>query len=412
MTHPLRFWTSIPLWQRIIAALLLGGGVGFAVGPQVAVIKPLGDFFLALIRMLAIPMIFTTLAAGVAALGDPARLGRMGGRAVAVFLGTVAVAVLIGVAIAVVMQPGLGLSIQGLTPPAPATPPTAVERLLGLVPQNPFASLAEGEILQVLVFALLVGVGCVLAGDKADPLKRVLEAGSEVMLRIAGMVMELAPFGVFALIAWVAGTYGLAAIAPLAVLGAGVYLGCLIHGVVVYGALLKLNGLPVVPFFRGISGALAVAYATASSNATMPVTLKCVEENLGVDKSTASFVVSLGATINMDGTALYLAMAAIFGAQAFGVTLMPGDYLAIMLTSILAAVGAAGVPGAGLIMMSIVLGQVGVPLETIAIVAGVDRLLDMARTTVNVAGDAVTSVLVAKWDGQLDEGVYRDATPA
>lgn len=397
------FWFRIPLWQRVLVAMLLGAATGFAVGPGIASIKPLGDLFLSLIRMLAIPMIFTTLAAGVAALGDPANLTRIGSRAIGVFAGTVVVAVIIGVILALVLHPGVGVGLEGVTAPQIAKAPTFWEHILGLVPQNPFASLANGEILQVLVFALLVGVGCVLAGDAAKPVVKLVTAGSEVMLRIAGLVMELAPIGVFALIAWVAGTYGIKAIAPLAVLGGGLYLGCVLHGFIVYGALLKLNGVPVLPFFRGISGALAVAYATASSNATMPVTLKCVEENLGVDKSTASFVVSLGATINMDGTAMYLAMAAIFGAQAFGVHLVPGDYVAIIATSILAAVGAAGIPGAGLIMMSIVLGQVGVPLETIAIVAGVDRLLDMARTTVNVAGDALTSVLVAKWEGRLDE---------
>lgn len=402
----MKVWLAIPLWQRVLAGLMIGLALGVVFGERATVLKSIGDLFLAAIKMLAIPMIFATLSAGVASLGDPAKLGRLGGKAILIFMGTAVVAVTIGLALAILFKPGVGLEITTVVAPSAAPPPTAVERILGVVPQNPFASFAEGEVLQILVFAILVGIGCVMGGKTTQPLVKVLEAGAEVMIKIAGLVMELAPFGVMGLMAWVAGTYGLEALKPLATLGLILYLGCLLQALVFYSGLLKLIDLKVVPFFRGVSDAISVAYATASSSATLPVTLKCVEHNLGVDKPTASFVSSLGSTVNMDGTSLYLAMATVFGAQVFGIELGIADYIAIVLTSLLASIGAAGVPSAGLIMMSIVMTQVGVPLETIAIIAGVDRVLDMARTATNVAGDATTATVVAKWEGRLDEKVY------
>jgi Na+/H+-dicarboxylate symporter len=223
------------------------------------------------------------------------------------------------------------------------------------------------------------------------------------MQKVTMIVMELTPFGVFALMAWVAGTLGVDALISLAQLVGLNYLGCLLIIGVVYAGMIKfIAKLPVIDFFRGIIDAIAVSYSTASSNATLPVTLRCVERNLGVSNSVASFVVSLGATINMNGTAMYLGLATLFGAQIFGVDLSVGDYILISITSTLGAIGAAGIPGAGLIMMALVFGSVGVPLETIAFVAGVDRIMDMMRTTTNVSGDAAVAVTVAVMTGEID----------
>jgi Na+/H+-dicarboxylate symporter len=224
------------------------------------------------------------------------------------------------------------------------------------------------------------------------------------------LVMELTPFGVFALMAWVAGTFGIDALLPLATLVGLNYLGCLLIIFVFYTLIIKLIAkLPVLDFFRGMIDAMAVAYSTASSNATLPVTLRCVQRNLGVSRSVSSFVVSLGATINMNGTAMYLGLATLFGAQIFGVDLDLRDYIMISITATLGAIGAAGIPGAGLIMMGLVFSTVGVPLETIAFVAGIDRIMDMMRTTTNITGDAAVAVAVARMTGDLNTGEFESA---
>jgi Na+/H+-dicarboxylate symporter len=406
-----------------MAALALGLGCGYGLNAAAlsgAVwaqewagnIKIVGDMFIALIRMLIAPLIFLTLVSAVVSLGEPRRLGSIGLKSVSFMLVTTAIAVGLGLAIGLIVQPGVG--VNTLEPPpmmagAGAEAPTVAERLLGLIPENPIASLAQGEILQIILFALLFGVGLLYAREKGAPAARAIEGAAEGMIRLTGIIMELAPIGVFALMTWVAATYGLDTLRNLALLVGCVYAGCLIHALVVYGVILKLIGVPVSRFYGGIVNPLAIAFSTASSNATMPATLHAVERNLGVSNRVASFVVPLGATINMDGTALYLALAAVFGAQAFGITLDVLDYGAIVLASTLGAIGAAGIPGAGLIMMSIVLTAGGIPLEVIAIVAGVDRIMDMARTAVNVTGDCTTSVVVAKWEGELDEGILRGA---
>jgi Na+/H+-dicarboxylate symporter len=242
-----------------------------------------------------------------------------------------------------------------------------------------------------------------MAGEEGGPLVRVFDSGAAVMQKVTMIVMELTPFGVFALMAWVAGTVGQDALFALAKLVALNYLGCLLIIGVMYTSLIRLLAkLPVVDFFRGIVDAIAVAYSTASSNATLPVTLRCTQRNLGVSRSTSSFVVSLGATINMDGTAMYLGLATLFGAQIFGIPLDFGDYFLISVLATLGSVGAAGIPGAGLIMMALVFGAVGVPLETIAFVAGVDRIMDMMRTATNVTGDAAVTTTVAVMTDGID----------
>jgi Na+/H+-dicarboxylate symporter len=263
--------------------------------------------------------------------------------------------------------------------------------------------MAEGQVLPLIVFALLMGVGIVMAKEEGGPVARVFDSGAVVMQKVTAVVMELTPFGVFSLMAWVAGTMGNGALAALAKLVALNYLGCLLIILGMYSLIIKLLArLPVVAFFRGIADAMVVAYSTASSNATLPVTLRCAQRNLGVSRPTSSFIVSLGATINMDGTAMYLGLATLFGAQLFGVHLNFGDYILISVLATLGSVGAAGIPGAGLIMMTLVFSAVGVPLETIAFVAGVDRIMDMMRTATNVTGDSTVTATVAVLTGEID----------
>lgn len=401
----LRAWFAIPLWQRVIAALIVGVVTGLVWGPGAESIKIIGDVFIAFIKMLVVPLIFFSLVSGVAAIGDIRKLGSVGGRALLIFVVTGQIAVWLGLFLGTVFMPGAGLDTASI-PMGDVPPPneqTWRTMLLAMVPQSPVQVMADVNVLPLIVFALLIGIGILMADEDGAPVAKIFDSGSVIMQKVTIVVMELTPFGVFALMAWVAGTLGVDALIALAKLVGLNYFGCLLIILVLYSAMIKfLAKLPVMDFFRGIIDAIAVSYSTASSNATLPVTLRCTQRNLGVSKSVSSFVVSLGATINMNGTAMYLGLATLFGAQIFGVNLSWGDYFLISITATLGAVGAAGIPGAGLIMMALVFGSVGVPLETIAFVAGVDRIMDMMRTTTNVSGDAAVATTVAVMTGEID----------
>ncbi|MAK98495.1 MAG: glutamate:proton symporter [Citromicrobium sp.] len=398
-------WFAIPLWQRVIAALVLGIITGRLWGPDAESIKIIGDVFIAFIKMLVVPLIFFSLVSGVAAIGDLRKLGAVGGRAMLLFVVTGQIAVWLGLLLGTLIQPGIGVDTAGLDlGPTPAPNETTWrEMILGIVPQSPVQVMADVNVLPLIVFSLLIGIGILMSKEEGSPVQKIFDSGAVVMQNVTMVVMELTPFGVFALMAWVAGTLGFDALIALGKLVGLNYLGCLLIIFVMYSAMIKLIArLPVIGFFRGIVDAMAVSYSTASSNATLPVTLRCAERNLGVSNSVASFVIALGATINMNGTAMYLGLATLFGAQVFGVDLSWGQYFLISILATLGAVGAAGIPGAGLIMMALVFGAVGVPLETIAFVAGVDRIMDMMRTTTNVSGDAAVAVTVANMTGELD----------
>jgi Na+/H+-dicarboxylate symporter len=401
----LKFWFATPLWQRVIAALILGIIVGRFWGPDAESIKIFGDVFVGFIKMLVVPLIFFSLVAGIAAIGDLRKLGSVGWRALLLFIVSGQIAVWLGLFLGTVIQPGMGVDTSALQmgdiPPPNDT--TWREMLLGMVPQSPVQVMADVNVLPLIIFSMLIGIGILMAKEEGEPVLKIFDSGSIVMQKVTMVVMELTPFGVFALMAWVAGTLGLDALGALGKLVVLNYVGCFLIIGVMYSSMIKfIAKLPVIDFFRGIIDAIAVSYSTASSNATLPVTLRCVRRNLGVSNSVASFVVSLGATINMNGTAMYLGLATLFGAQVFGVDLSWGDYFLISILGTLGAIGAAGIPGAGLIMMALVFGAVGVPLETIAFVAGVDRIMDMMRTTTNVSGDAAVAVTVASLTGEID----------
>lgn len=402
----LAVWFKIPLWRRVVAALALGTLVGYFWGPGAESIKIIGDIFIAFIKMLVVPLIFFSLVSGVAAIGDIRKLGQVGGRAMLLFIITGQIAVWLGLLLGSIFQPGIGVDtsaiVMGETPP----PSEATWRsmLLAIIPQSPVQVMADVNVLPLIVFALLIGTGILMADKDGEPVQKIFDSGSIIMQKVTIIVMELTPFGVFALMAWVAGTLGVDALLSLIKLVGLNYLGCLlIIGIIYAGMVHFIAKVPAQDFFRGIIDAMAVSYSTASSNATLPVTLRCAQRNLGVSKSVSSFVISLGATVNMNGTAMYLGLATLFGAQIFGVSLDWGDYFLISILGTLAAIGAAGIPGAGLIMMALVFGAVGVPLETVAFVAGVDRIMDMMRTTTNVSGDAAVAVTVASMTGELNK---------
>lgn len=404
----LRAWFNIPLWQRVIGALVLGVALGLFWGPEAESIKWIGDFFIKSIKMLVVPLIFFSLVAGVAAIGDLRKLGAVGGRALLLFVVSGQIAVWLGLAL------GTGAVNLGLFPdketlgtpsvPTPEpNPTTAVDMILSIVPESPVQVMADVAVLPLIVFSLLIGIGILMAKEDGEPVQKIFDSGAVIMQKVTMIVMELTPFGVFALMAWVAGTLGIHALKALSWLVILNYTGCLLIIFLMYSAMIKfIAKLPVKPFFQGIVDAMAVSYSTASSNATLPVTLRCAERNLGVSNSVAAFVISLGATVNMNGTAMYLGLATLFGASIFGVDLSWGQYFLISILATLGAIGAAGIPGAGLIMMALVFGAVGVPLETIAFVAGVDRIMDMMRTTTNVSGDAAVATTVASMTGEID----------
>jgi Na+/H+-dicarboxylate symporter len=415
---------SLPLWTRIFIAMALGVGLGFLLRPGSALdgvvdisavtagLKLVGDAFVRLIRMLAVPLIFVSVASSVVAIGDLSKLGKSGARVAGLYIPSGLLAAFLGIGLATLIQPGSGVEAPaGLIVPEAKAPPTAVDIVNMFIPGNPVKSLAEGEMLAVIVFALLLGVGILGAREAAKPVADVLDGAAHALTKLVTYIMELAPLGAFALMAWAVALMGADALVKLAALIGTVYLGCFIYGVVVYGSFLKFGlGLPVLPFYKGMSEAMAVAYSTSSSNATLPVTMRCMTERLGISRKMSAFVASLGATVNMDGTAMYMVIVTIFGAQLFGVDLSSSQLIAIAIASSLGAIGAAGIPGGSIVFIPLVLGIAGVPMEVIAIILGADRIMDMMRTVVNVLGDAAAAVAVAHWEGELDIEHYRTNT--
>ncbi|MGC5198493.1 dicarboxylate/amino acid:cation symporter, partial [Aphanothece microscopica] len=308
----------------MVGAMVLGALVGLGIGDGAKELKIIGDVFVEAIRMLVVPLIFATITAGVVAIGSPKALGRTGGWTIGFYVVTSVLAVCLGLLLGSLLQPGAGLDLVPSVLPDTKAPPTWQELLLGVIPENPVKAMAEGQALPIIVFAVLFGLGILMAGDKAKPTAAAIDGAAEALLRLVGVVMELAPFGVFALMAFVVGTLGVEALVPLLALVGVVYLALFLHATLVYGSAIKfLAGLPALPFYRGMLDAMAVAYSTSSSSATLPVTMRCCTENLGVPQAKTSFVTSLGATIHMDGTAIYLALVTTFGAQVFGVELGP-----------------------------------------------------------------------------------------
>lgn len=372
-----------------------------------------GSIFLASLKLLVVPLVFVSLVCGTAALDDVSRLGRVGGKTLLLYLTTTAIAITLALLAAIAIRPGAGFALETDAAFVAQEAPSLSDTLIRLFPSNPVRAMAEGNMLQIIVFSVLFGLAVTLAGERGKRVLGVFEDLNGVILRLVMLLMTLAPYGVFCLIAKVFALQGLGAILPLARYFF-VVLGVLfLHALLVYPALLRLlAGLSPVVFFRKMKDPLALAFSTASSNATLPVTLDNVERRLGAHNSVASFTVPLGATINMDGTAIMQGVATGFIAQAYGIDIGPVGYLMVIVTATLASIGTAGVPGVGLIMLAMVLRQVNLPVEGIGLVIGVDRLLDMTRTAVNITGDSAVTCIVAKSEGQLSrETFYGDGAP-
>jgi len=401
-------WVAVPLWLQIMIGMLLGILTGVSLGEQATVLKPVGTLFVNTIKMLIVPLVFCSLIVGVTSMQDTAKMGRIGVKSFAFYLGSTSIAISVALAVGHFLQPGKGLAmVAAPTAQVSKAPPSVADTLISIVPTNPVAALASGQILQVIVFAVALGVSLVLIGERGKAAINLFESLAEAMYKLTDIVMKLAPYGVFGLMAWVAGEYGVGMLMPLIKVIVAVYVGCFLHIVGFYSLVLTVFAkLNPVHFFKGISNAIAVAFTTSSSAGTLPASMKCASEYLGVNKKISSFVLPLGTTINMDGTALYQGVTALFVAQAFGIDLSWVDYVTIILTATLASIGTAGVPGAGLVMLTLVLTTVGLPLEGVALIAGIDRVLDMARTVVNVSGDLVATTVIAKSEGEIDVKHY------
>jgi len=402
-----RLWFNLPLWQKIVIGMILGITVGIIFGQDAVVLKPIGSLFVNTIKMLIVPLVFCSIIVGITSMQDTSKMGRIGFKAVIFYLTSTAVAITIGLVLGNILQPGADLGLVAQQAEVVKAAPSLADTLVALVPTNPVSALAQGHILQIIVFAVALGVSLTLIGEKGKPAVAVFESLAEAMYKLTDLVMKLAPYGVFALMAWVAGKFGLALLLPLIKVIGAVYLGSILHVLGVYSALIVfIAKLSPVQYFRGIVDAQVVAFTSTSSAGTLPVSMKCARENLGISKGVSSFVLPLGTTINMDGTALYQGVTTLFVAQAFGIDLGMPEYITIILTATLASIGTAGVPGAGLIMLTLVLTTVGLPVEGVALIAGIDRILDMARTTVNISGDIAASVIIAKSEKELDTSIY------
>lgn len=397
----------MPIWLKIMLGLVLGAVAGPLLGESVSYIEPIGQAFIAAIRMLVMPLIFVSLVGGIASIGDLNKMGRIGLKTFLLYLATTATAIPIGLIIAVILKPGASMNLQLTEQLGSESTPQVVASLVDLIPTNPFQAFATGNTLQVIVFSILLGIAVVAVGKKAEPFNQVIESFAAIIYKLIEMIIALAPIGVFALIAVVTARYGLDILLPLGKLIFALYLGCLLHALLVLGGLLKfISKVSPLQFFRGIFEAQIVAFSTTSAAGTLPVTINCARHNLGVSKEVAGFVLPVGATVNMDGTALYQALAAVFIAQAYNIALGPAEYMTIFGITVLASIGTASIPAAGLVVLSMVLSSVGLPLEGIALIAGIDRILDMARTTVNVTGDATVALLVANSEGELDRDIF------
>ena len=370
-----------------------------------------GKIFITLLKMLVVPLVFVSLVCGAASLGDTGSVGRLGGKTIGLYLLTTAIAVSMAMLIALTTDPGLGgetaNQAQAATAFEPKTAPSVKDTFINVVPGNPIAAMADGKMLQVILFALLFGLALSRAGTSGQKLRAFFVDLNEVMMRLITMIIMLTPIGVFCLMTQLGATLGLAEIAKVAMYFATIVIALLAHAALVYPLLLKsLTGLSPLAFLAKMREPLLVAFSTSSSGATLPVTLRTVEHKLGVPNNVASFAVPLGATINMDGTAIMQGVATIFIAQFYGIDLGLTALLTVVLTATLASIGTAAVPGVGLITLTLVLDQVGLPVEGIALIIGVDRLLDMLRTAVNVTGDATVATIVASSEDQLDHEVF------
>lgn len=398
----LKLFKKSSLPTKIILGLLLGTAAGFFFREQAVLLKPLGTIFIRLISLVVVPLVFVSLFLGTASIGDIKKLGKIGAKTLLYYLTTTLIAIIIGLALVTAIKPGedagLGVSAQDLAFKQPDTEISFIDNLVNIIPANPVQALVEGNMLQVIFLALLFGVSVTtLARRKRRILIDWFESVNETIFTIIHMIMKMAPFGVFALIAASIGSFGFDVLFSLMKYGLLVIIGLTLHAVVIISVFVRLVGkIHPIRFWKAIRPAMVLAFSTSSSNATLPVTMESVEKGLSVPRLVSSFVLPLGATINMDGTALYQCVSIFFIAQVYGVEISLVKMMIVVLSVVLASIGTAGAPMAGVLILVMILRSIGVPTEGIAMIMGIERLMDMARTTVNIVGDASATVVITQ----------------
>lgn len=405
---------------KVLVGLLIGAIVGIIVYYMPSgtlrdailldgIFQFVGQIFLRSIMMCVVPLVFVSLVNGSASMGDVKKLGRIGGKTLAFYLATTSVAIVIGLAMAFIISPGIGLDMGAIDQveyaAKEATPIAQV--LYEMVPRNPIQALAEGNMLQIIVFAILTGIALTMIGDKGKKVLALFEELNELVLKLVAIVMKLAPIGVFALVARTFGQLGVEVIIPLGKSVIAVYIALALHLIFVYGGLLRvLGGMSIVRYIKKLYPAMLIAFSTASSAASLPVNMDITVNKIGASKDVSAFSIPLGSTINMDGTAIYQGVAAVFIAQAYGIDVTLNMALMIVLSATLASIGTAGVSGAGAIMLSMVLTTVGLPIEGVGLIFGIDRIYDMGRTAMNITGDSVCTSIISKQEGEFNEEIW------
>lgn len=400
--NPIKMWNKLSLFTKIMIGFVLGIAAGIILGESATKLAFLGTILTRLLTMVVAPLVLGLLICAAADVRDFKTLGKIGGKTLAIFLGGTAVAVAIGLVLCNVMQIGAGFVMETQAAYDAKEIPSIADTLMNIIPTNPFNSLSEQNLLQIIFFALLLGFSLIKLGDKGAPVLDFFRAWTEAWKEITNIVLEFTPYGVFGLMANIVGKYGMDVLLPYIKTIGACYLTCALFTIIVQGGLMVglYGGISPVKFFGTMKEAILFVFATCSSVATIPLNLKCTKA-LGVDDKIADFVIPFGAVMNMNGTAIYEAVAVIFASQVFGIELTVTQQIMVMVTAVLASVGTAGIPGSGLVMMTIVLNAVNLPLETIGLLAGIDRILNMARVIPNIVGDAAAAVVVAKSEGAL-----------
>lgn len=402
------------LWKQVLIGLILGVLAGIFLKEDAVHLKIFGTIFISLVKMVIVPLIFFALLSGITSMHGQGNLTRVGIKGFASYLLTAVFAVMIGLAAGNIFQPGSGVDLNSLLHSAGTStseikavaPPAPSDFLLNLIPKNPIKAMAYDQFIQVIVFSIFTGITINLVGAKAEPVRELVASASQVMFKMIELIIRLAPLGAFGYISWVVGTQGLDILKALALLVLTLVIACIFQ-YLVFGAFIFIVGrLSPIPFFKKILFTQSIAFATSSSKATLSTAMSQLQERMGVSKANSNFLLPLGVCINMDGTAIYLGIAALFFSQAYGIDLTMQNYLMLILTCTLGSIGAAGIPSGSIIFMSMVLSSVGLPIEGIGIILGVDRVLDMLRTTINITGDSAITMIVDRTEGTLDEKTY------
>lgn len=404
------------LWKQVLIGLVLGIIVGIVLKEKAALLKIFGTIFISLIKMVIVPLIFFALLSGITSMsGGSGSVTRVSIKGFSSYILTAVFAVCIGLSTGLLFKPGVGVDLSLISDVSQVTaiktvPPKVSEFLISLIPTNPISAMANDNFLQLIIFSIFLGVTINLVGHKADPLKSIINSAAQVMFKMIEGIVKLAPLGVFGFISWIVGTQGLEVLESLAKLVLAVLFACFIQYLLFGLMIIIFARVSPIQFYKKMLFTQSIAFATSSSKATLSTAMAQLQERMGVSKSSSNFLMPLGACINMDGTAIYLGICALFFAQAYGIHLEGHHYAMLLLTCTLGSIGAAGIPSGSIIFMSMVLTSVGLPIEGIGVILGVDRILDMVRTTINITGDSTITFIVDKSEGTLDEKVYYNKT--